>query len=230
MKPLGALFATAALLAAGSAAAAASAAPATGRAALAGVWMVRGYQPTMKTVEGELPPFQPWAAEAYKKSLDAQEAGKPLLDSSTRCLPHGIPRLMYAPYPIQILLEPKQVTILHEVNHMVRWVYMDEPQPQDLDDTYLGHSVGRWEGDTLVIDTIGLNDKTLLDRAGIPHTTALRVTERLRVIDGGKAMEDVITIDDPKTFTRPWNARIVFDRRPDIRLMEYVCTENNRND
>ena len=221
----------AAALALALAAPAVAAPPRTGtaRVDLTGVWWTKGYQPTMKTVDGQLPPFQPWAAAAYKKSLDAQDAGKPLLDSSTLCLPHGVPRIMYAPYPIQILQTPKQVTILHEVNHMVRLVYMNEPHPDGLDDTYLGHSVGRWEGDTLVIDTIGLNDQTLLDRAGLPHTTALHVVERLRPIEGGKLLEDVITIDDPKTYTKPWNARITFERRPDVRLMEYVCTENNRN-
>lgn len=212
-------------------AAAALLGPAAAHAApdLTGVWWTKGYQPTVKTVDGQLPPFLPAAAEAYRRSVQAQADGKPIPDSSTQCLPHGVPRLMYAPYPILILQKPEQITFIHEVNHLVRLIYMGEQHPADLEPTYLGHSVGRWDGDVLVIDTVGLNDKTLIDRAGIPHSDALHVTERLRLVDGGKALEDTITIDDPKTFARPWDMRITFERRDDIRLMEYVCAENNRN-
>jgi hypothetical protein len=233
---LAGLAALALVLAAAAPAAAQRMAPAStartpqGKPDLNGVWFTRGYQPTVMTVQGTLPPFQPWAARRYQESLSAQEAGKPLPNSSALCLPQGIPRLMYAPYPFEILQKPRQITFLHEVNHLVRQIYMDEPQPAEAPDlTYLGHSVGRWDGDVLVVDTIALNDLTLIDRAGIPHSAALHVIERYKLIVGGRRLEATITVDDPKAFTKPWDMRIAFDKRPDVRLMEYVCAEHNRN-
>jgi hypothetical protein len=131
---------------------------ADGKPNLGGVWFPRKYQDAVRTTSGDLPPFLPWAAERYRQSVAAQDAGKPLKDSSTECLPHGMPRLMFAPYPMQILQKKKQVTILFEVNHLVRMIYMDEPQSQLSKKTYLGHSVGHWSGDFLVVDTANLND------------------------------------------------------------------------
>jgi hypothetical protein len=184
----------------------------------------------VKTVSGGLPPYLPWAAQRYKASMEAQDAGKPFLDSSTLCLPHGIPRLMYAPYPFQIIQQPKRVTIMHEVNHLLRFVYLDEAQPKTIrEHTYLGHSVGRYEGGDLVIDTVGLNDLTLIDRAGIPHTDALHVIERLSLRNGGKSLDNLITIDDPKTFSHPWQMKITYRKAPQVHLTEYVCSDNNRN-
>jgi hypothetical protein len=197
---------------------------------LSGVWEIITYQPEVKTLSGDLPPFLPWAASRYRASVQAQDAGKPLIDSSTLCLPHGIPRLMYAPYPFQIIQKRKRITILHEVNHLVRFIYMDESHPTSLGKpTYLGHSVGRWDGSDLIIDSIGFNDLTLIDRAGIPHTEALHVIERYSLRDGGKGLEGLITIDDPKTFSHPWQTKIVFKRSPDVHITEYACAENNKN-
>jgi hypothetical protein len=113
----------------------------------------------------------------------------------------------------------------------VEHVYLGEqhPKPQDLDPTYLGHQVGHWEGDTLVVDTVGLKASTWIDAAGIPHSDKLHVVERWRKISGGKQLEVLFTLEDPVAFTRPWTARRIFDWSPNIREMEYVCEENNRN-
>jgi hypothetical protein len=102
---------------------------------------------------------------------------------------------------------------------------MDEPlpDPADIDPAFMGESVGRWDGNTLVIETIGFNDKTVLDRDGMPHSKAMRVTERLRLIDDGKRLENLVTIDDPQTFSEPWTTRVVLDRKPKVRLKEYNC-------
>ncbi len=103
------------------------------------------------------------------------------------------------------------------------------PKPDDLDPTFMGASVGRWDGDRLVVETSGFNTRTTLDRSGLPHSDALRLVERFRLIDQGRRLEDRVTITDPKTFSRPWSATVVFDRRPDLEPKEYLCSETNRN-
>jgi hypothetical protein len=191
---------------------------------LSGVWQVTKYEPSIRTVEGKAPPLKPEARKVYEQNLVARKQLKPRSDLS-RCVPPGTPRAMWAPRPILILQTPRKITLVHEYQHLLRHIYMDErlPEAGDIDPSYMGESVGRWEADTLVIETIGVNDKTFLDRDGMPHSAAMRVTERLRLIDGGKRLEDRVTIDDPETFTAPWTARVVFDRKPGVELAEYNC-------
>jgi len=196
---------------------------------IAGVWWTKGYDRTFRTLEGQLPPFTARGRADWDRHVAAEKAGEPIADAPTRCLPHGVPRLMASPYPIQILQTSGQITFLHEVAHNVRLIYLDEPPPKAPEPTYLGHSVGHWEGDVLVVETVGLNDLTRIDEEGITHSDQLKVTERFRKIEGGTRLEDLITIEDPVMFTRPWTTRRVYEWRPDVRLMEYVCEENNRN-
>jgi hypothetical protein len=92
-----------------------------------------------------------------------------------------------------------------------------------------GDEIAHWEGDTLVVDTVNLNDRTFVDATGLPHSTALHVTERLRLLDGGNELEDVITLEDPVIFTKPWRARFVYERRNDIHIDEFVCGERHRD-
>ncbi|MEO6341201.1 MAG: hypothetical protein ABIO39_14255 [Caulobacteraceae bacterium] len=197
---------------------------------ITGVWWTKGYDRTYRTLDGQLPPFTPAGRAEWERHVQAEKDGRPIADAPTRCLPHGVPRLMASPYPIQILQTPGQITFLHEVAHNVRIIHMDEAHPANLDPNYLGHSVGHWEGDTLVVDTVGLNDKTQIDEEGITHSDRLHVVERFRKINSGAALEDLITMEDPVTFVRPWTARRVYEWRPDTRIMEYVCEENNRNE
>jgi hypothetical protein len=194
-----------------------------------GVWWTPGYDRKFRTLEGELPPFTERGRREWEAIVQADERGEPVADAPTGCLPHGIPRLLASPYPIQIITTPGQMTWVHEVNRNQRWIYMDEKHPPDVPKTYLGHSVAHWEGDTLVIDTVGLNDKTRIDEEGITHSDELHVVERIRKIEGGKALENLITISDPVMFTKPWTAKRIYRARPDVRIMEYVCEENNRN-
>src|SRR5262245_27916794 len=147
-----------------------------------GVWWTAGYDRTFRTLEGALPPFTDRGRREWEQNVAADKAGTPVADAPTRCLPHGIPRLLASPYPIQIITTPGQITWVHEVNRNQRWIYMNESHPKDLPHTYLGHSVGHWEGDTLVIDTVGLNDKTRIDEEGITHSDQLHVIERIRKI------------------------------------------------
>jgi hypothetical protein len=194
-----------------------------------GVWWTPGYDRKFRTVEGELPPFTERGRKDWQHNVDADKAGNPVADAPTGCLPHGIPRLLASPYPIQIITTPGQMTWVHEVNRNQRWIYMDQPQNLNLPKSYLGHSVAHWEGDTLVIDTADLNDKTRIDEEGINHTDQLRVVERIRKIDGGTALESLITITDPVMFSRPWTTKRLYKWRPDVRVEEYACEENNRN-
>lgn len=186
--------------------------------------------PDLVPVEGGLPPFNEKARAIYERRIKAAQAGTPEAGPNTSCLPHGTPRVLITSFPIYIYQVPGEFLILHEIQHLVRHVYMDEEHPKDLDPTYLGHHTGRWEGNTLVVDTVAMNDKTSwIDQTGAPHGDKLHVTERWTKISGGKQLEVLITIDDPEFYTRSWTGRWMFDWSPNIRQMEYVCEENNRN-
>ena len=142
-----------------------------------------------------------------------------------------MPRMMRgAPYPVLIMQQKGMVTMIFELLHNVRFVYLDQqhPAPDDLDINYMGDSVGHWEGDTLVIDTVGLTDKTTIDKVGLPHSDALHVVEHIKVTSKD-TFEDLITIDDPKTFTKTFSVKATYKRmKPGSRITEIVC-DNNRN-
>jgi hypothetical protein len=193
-----------------------------------GVWLIQGDHSVIKTIEGKLPPMTREAAARYAAAIKARKAGKPDFDTIQTCKPHGFPRILFAAYPIEILQEPTQVTFIHEIHHMPRMVYLDLTLPKldDMDPNWMGQSAGRWEGDTLAVETQGFNDLTTLDTAGLPHSTEMRVSERLRKLDAD-TLEDAITISDPKTYTKSWTTRVTYRRQPGLRLKEYVCTDSN---
>ncbi len=215
------------LLGAGAARAQAIYNPPTGQN-LEGVWLIQGDHSVIRTTDGKLPPMTPAAAARYAAAVKARRAGKPDFDTIQTCKPHGFPRILFAAYPIEVLQEPKQVTFIHEVHHMPRMVYLDMalPKPDDLDPNWMGVSVGHWDGDTLVVDTRGFNDLTTLDAAGLPHSTDMQVSERIHKVDAD-TLEDVVTIADPKTYTKSWSTRVTYRRQPGLRLKEYVCTDVN---
>jgi len=191
---------------------------------LSGVWQIAKYEPSIRTVDGKLPPLRPEARKMYEHNVVARKKLKPREDL-TRCVPPGTPRVLWAPFPVQIAQTQRKVFWIHEYQHLIRHVYLDEPvpAPDDIDPSFMGQSVGHWDGDTLVIETLGFNDKTVLDRDGMPHSPEMHVTERVRLLDGGKRLEDRVTIDDAKTFTAPWTARVVFERKAGVELKEYHC-------
>ncbi len=218
----GAVFALA--VADAAIAAASDAKPMVAAPDFSGVWQVTRYERSIRTVEGKLPPLQPAAKQVYEQNIAGRKQLPPRSDMS-RCVPPGTPRIMWAPLPMMILQTARKITFVHEYQHLLRHIYLDEalPAPADVDPTYMGESVGRWDGDTLVVETVGVNGKTTLDREGMPHSESMRVTERLRLIDSGKRLEDLVKIDDPQTFTASWAARVVFERKPDVELKEYNC-------
>ncbi|HTW66477.1 MAG TPA: hypothetical protein VME17_17775 [Bryobacteraceae bacterium] len=172
---------------------------------------------------GELP-FTPEALAAFQKYNPAVDG-----DYTGSCLPFGYLRSFNAPYPIQIMQTPKYLSFLFEQNTWFHVVRMNQEHPADLNPTWFGDSVGKWDGDTLVIDTIGFNGKTRLDTVGHPHSDALHVIQELRRLDG-EHLYVKMTIIDPKTFTKPWsNTRVFQLMKPGQELMEYSCEENNRD-
>ena len=176
------------------------------------------------------PPFTAWGRQKFEARFNGNINNVPMADPSTNCSPHGMPRIMIAPYPMQIVQTPGLITMLFEVNHNVRLIHMDQPLPQRPKITLMGYAVGHWEDDTLVIETRGISGEGIFDEIGTSHSDELKVTERIRKIDGGKTLEDTFTFEDPIAFTKPWQAREILNRRPNnTQLMEYVCEENNRN-
>jgi hypothetical protein len=171
---------------------------------------------------GETLPIQDWALKVTLERLSKD-------DPEARCLPTGVPR--QAPYPWRILQTPTHIFFLFEGNiHSYRQIFMNgkHPDPDDLDPTWYGHSIGRFEGDTLVIDTIGFNDKFWFDFAGHPHTEKLRTIERYRRPNFG-TLEYEVTIDDPGAYTRPFTLYGGHEYDAGTELMEYICNENNQD-
>ena len=216
------LAATAVLAFAGTGAQAAAAA----HPDLTAVWEMR-FREFVKTDAGVLPPMRPEALKAYQARVAAMAAGDQVPDSATACLPHGTPRIMYTPYPVHIIQRPEVVAMLFEVNHNIRLAYMDAKLPEDPDPTYMGSSVAHWEGSTLVIETIGLNSKIQIDRAGLPQGEKTRIVERLDLINGGANLRNKITVIDDTFYTAPWSFTVEY-KKADYPIMEYVC-ENNRS-
>src|SRR5580698_2330031 len=127
---------------------------------LSGVWYIRLYNPQINSTLGRLPPFTAQGKAEWDARVKAEKDGSPMADASSYCLPHGVPRVMNSPYPIQIIQTTGETVIVHEVAHNIRHIYMDQPHPQTVTPSFMGDSTGHWEGDTLIVDTIGLNDRT----------------------------------------------------------------------
>ena len=196
---------------------------------LEGVWWLNGYEYLLGPEPGVPPPLKPQYMKVLEDHIRSKNRGFPIADASTDCKPHGMPRLMESPYPIEIVQTPGQVTFLHEVAHNLRRIYLDQPQPATITPSYLGHSVGKWEGDTLVVDTLGLNTKTFIDDEGSQHSDKLHITERYKKVLGGRALELTMTVEDPVTLEKPYSYKRYYTWRPEIRPAEYICEENNRN-
>lgn len=170
-------------------------------------------------------PFQPWALQEYQRRLDTR--GKD--DPNNFCLPSIIPEKDAVTSPFKIVEIPGEVIILYESRTIFRQIFTDgRPLPKDPQPTWQGYSVGKWDGDTFVVETIGFNGKGWLDTNGHPTSDALHVTERFKRKDFGR-MDIQITIDDPKVYTKPWTVTENPHLLPDMELLEYICEENNRD-
>jgi hypothetical protein len=174
-------------------------------------------------------PMTPWAAAKYKVTGAMYHGNDPktvMSDPVFQCFPPGVPRIYLFNFPVQIIQIPGQVLMLFEYDHFVRRIYTDgRPHDDSQGPLWMGDSIGKWEGDTLVVDTTSFNDKTLIDRVGRPHRDALHVVERVRRIDP-TFMEIAFTVDDPKAYTKPWGTRLIFESRPTWNIKEQICEDN----
>jgi len=198
-----------------------------GKPDLAGIWMpARPYFINIATdmKPGDLP-FQPWAAALFKQRRETESKDDP----TGNCIPGGVPRSDAVPYPFKIAYGDKMVIILYEAVHSYRQIFTDGRElPKDPNPTWMGYSVGHWEGDALVVETAGFNNQGWLDNDGRPATDAEHVTERLRRKDFGHA-EIQITVDDSKAYTKPFTVTLPLTLMADTELLEYVCNENNKD-
>ena len=171
-------------------------------------------------VEGGPIPYQPSALAKRKANADHRATADPL----SKCYVPGVPRVTYVPLPFEITQTPKYVMVAYEIAHARRIIYTDgSPHVKDLE-FWMGDSRGRWEGDTLVVDSIDFNDSTWFDKAGNFHSEALHVVERYTAMDPDHINYEV-TIEDPKVFTRPWKMSMIIYRRLDkgLQLLDYDC-------
>jgi hypothetical protein len=205
----------------------ASARPVSSLPDWAGIWTLdfpkRGDPPA------EVPSLTPTAA-AELKVLQGEEAkNQEPPTESANCLPPGMPTIMFQPYDVEFLFTPGRVTIIQEAYMQVRRVFTDgRGHPADLDPTFNGHSIGHWEGDTLVIDTAGLGHKTPLGYNRLDHGPHLHTVERIHLLSPDK-MVDEMTLIDPDVLAKPWHTVHTFTRHRDLDQLEFICEENNRN-
>lgn len=213
---------------------------------LAGVWRVEKPVFQVRTTGGKMPPFRAEAAKMYQERIAARKRGDTSFDSATWCASVGMPRLMFIDAPFEIVVRPSHVIYLHQWNWWARIVDMagvlapaasevanQGPTPlvgpavEDLGASVpgpMGAAVGRWEGNTLVVETTHVIDTTLIDGAGAPHGDDLKLTERVRLLSVDK-LEEVIRVEDPGTFNEPWETRVTYRRQRGATIKEDVCLD-----
>ena len=191
---------------------------------LNGFW-INQYTPDLSTALGRQPPFTEFGAERWR-TVDTAK------DPSSICLPVGPSRGFTAPFPFMLAQSSSMISIMFEYQTIWRAIHLDgRPHPDDLADYpyFMGHSIGKWEGDTLVVDTQGIDERSWLDTAGHEHSDKLRLTERFKKT-GPDTIEWTVTFDDPVYFTRPWSISRTFTRgKPGDRVLPYTCNENNKD-
>ena len=167
----------------------------------------RGAQPTFAMGDVNSPILQPWARDVIKKRNELVLSGKPAFPAQASCWPAGVPHfLLYPVQPVYFVQSPKEVVMTWQADHQIRHVYLTDKHSPNLKPSWYGESIGHYEGDTLVVDTIGLNDKTTIDGYETPHTAQLHTVERFHMINGGKTLQVDLHVEDPGAFTTPWNA------------------------
>ena len=191
----------------------------------------RGGDPTLAAVAAAPPVLKPEYAKAYADRRAAETAatqrGEPVATNGTLCVPYGVPTMMsVAVYPVEFIQTPRQITIISEAFSEVRRIYMDKPQMKidDVPPGYYGRSVGRWEGDTLVVDTVGIKEAVQYQR--MPHSDQMRITERIRLA-APNILHNQITIEDPVVLEKPITYTLAYSRMANYEMVEFVC-DNNR--
>ena len=205
---------------------------------LTGVWNMQNTPQTRYhaySFSAQEPSMTPWAEERFKANKpsfgpraveDSNDPVNPTTVSAVGCFPPGVPRIYLQPFPMEVIQTPGRVILLYEFNHLVRQIFTDgRKHNTDLGPTWMGDSIGTWEGDTLVVDTIGFNDKTWLDRAGHPHSQDLHVMERIRR-PNHDSLQIAVTMEDPKAYSKPWNDTLTYKLQPKWNITEMICEDN----
>jgi hypothetical protein len=183
-----------------------------------GVWYMQGTV-NINLIPPNGAPLTPWGEERLKINRK-----QPLLTAI--CHPPGVPTIWQIPSPFEIIPMQGRILIFHEQQHLIRQIYLNRKHPADMLPSWLGNSVGRWEGDALIVDTTGFNELTWADLWGLPHSGELRVIERIGLVSPD-VLQVEMTVEDPKAYTKPWTAIRKFDRKPDWEIGENICEDNN---
>lgn len=190
-----------------------------------GIWKVTEYQEQLRTTEGREPPLLPAAAARYAANLAAFRKGDTSFDlTAHQCSSPGTPRVLFLPYPFEIMQTAEQITFIFEWNHLFRAAPVGKA-PEVLYATAIGASKASWQGDVLVIETDNLSDRTLLDAAGLPHSESLKITERYQLSKDGRRLDLRIRFEDSQTFSAPWETHLQFQRLTDFKFSEDICLD-----
>ena len=182
---------------------------------------------TFRIADVTSPNLKPWAAEAMRKSNEEVLAGKFPYTARSTCMPAGVPGFsFFVVEPVFFVQSPREVLIIYSGDQQVRRVWMNVPHSANPKPSWYGESVGHYEGDTLVVDTIGLNARTFLDNYRTPHSEKLHVIEKYRMSDDGRFLENLIRVEDPDTFNQPWSGTQRYRKVQEGPMEEQVCAEN----
>ena len=200
-----------------------------GKPDLSGFWMPENSVKHLLNLAADLKPedvpLQPWARALYNERIENNGKDHP----GARCLPSGIPEKNNIPDGLKVVQTEDLMLFLHESRTIYRQIFTDGRSfPKDPQPTWMGYSIGHWDKDTFVVETMGQNGKTWLDMRGLPGTEALRVTERFSRPSIGH-MDIEVTIDDPQAYTKPWTVKLAWRLVPDTDLIESICEENNKD-
>lgn len=174
--------------------------------------------------------MKPWTLAEVTRREKAAESGNPVPSNNQLCLPAGVPNILQLGHDLQIVQTSHEVLFLAESDHQVLRVRLNARHSPNLKPSWYGDSVGQWKGNTLIVDTIGLNDKTQISSIGTPHSELLHVVQRFHLQNGGARIEDQVTLEDPLAFDKPWVYYRHFDKSDRGALSEYACAENNQDD
>jgi len=188
-------------------------------------------QPTYRIADLENPILKPWAKEQMRKANEEVLGGKIPYVPRERCWPAGVPAfVLEPPFNITVFIEtPREILMVHQQDQQVRHIYMNVPHTAHPKPSWTGESVGHYEGDDLVVDTIGFNEKTFVDNYRTPHTDQMHVVERFALLDGGRILQDTIRVEDPGAFNMPWTGVQRWRRTNRGPLDEISCAENNES-
>ena len=191
----------------------------------------RGQQPTLRVADLNNPILQPWVKDALKKVNDRVLSGKDAFPPQVRCWPLGVPAfVLYPAQPVFIVQTPKEVVMTWQADHMVRHIFLTDKHSANPKPSWFGESIGHYEnGDTLVVDTIGITTKTFVDNYRTPHTEQLHVIERYRLVNAETRIEVTLTVEDPGAFTTAWSAKQTYRRVEIGPMAESTCVEGNFN-